>query len=286
MSTRGVKPRTRSRRADRQAATRGATTPRTVRPSADPAERHRLVTEFLPEIVWTATALGANDFFNPQWTAYTGLGLKESQGDGWMDALHPDDRAAVAGWWRACVAGTGIPVMRYRLRGRDGAYRWHLVRATAMRDTDGSVVRWVGNLVDIHDQVTTEARLEVSDARYRDLVEMSQDAIYIRSKGKFVFANAATARLFGVDDPGELMGKSPLEFVHPAFVAGLKKRWADLESRRMPLPPYELKLVRRDGSVLDVESIASIRRPPRGARRGARHLGTQGPAEKAGGPGL
>src|SRR5262249_3449418 len=136
-------------------------------------------------------------------------------------------------------------------------FRWHLVRATAMRDADGNIVRWVGNLVDIHDQVATENQLQVSDARYRDLVEMSQDAIYIRSRGKFVFANGATARLFGVTSPEDLIGKSPLDFVHRDFVAGLKKRWAELESRRKPLPPYELKLVRRDGSEIDVESIAS-----------------------------
>jgi PAS domain S-box-containing protein len=242
-----MKARARSPREDRAA----------LRDGVAPSDPHRLLTEFIPEIVWTATAEGANDFFNQQWTAYTGLSAGQGQGDGWMQALHPDDVEAVTAWWQECRAGLADPVMRYRLRKADGSFRWHLVRASAMRDARGSVVCWVGNLVDIHDQVSMETQLQVSDARYRDLVEMSQDAIYIRSGGKFVFANAATARLFGVAGPEELIGKSPLDFVHPDFVAGLKKRWAELESRRMPLPPYELKLVRRDGSVLDVESIAS-----------------------------
>ncbi|HWB45296.1 MAG TPA: PAS domain S-box protein, partial [Hyphomicrobiaceae bacterium] len=194
---------------------------------------------------------------NSQWTTYTGLTARESQGDGWMRALHPDDVAPVAAWWRSCVEGSGQPMMRYRLRAADGNHRWYQVQATAMRDADGKIMRWVGNLIDIHDQVTTEAQLKVVDARYRDLVEMSQDAIYIRSRGKFVFVNGATARLFGVASAADLIGKSPLDFVHPDFVAGLKKRWVELERRRRPLPPYELKLVRRDGSILDVESVAS-----------------------------
>jgi PAS domain S-box-containing protein len=260
MPTRDVKPRVRNRGARHatpsgaDAPTSGHATPR----RADPARRHRLLlTEFLPEIAWTATAEGANDFCNQRWTAYTGLSAKESRGDGWMRALHPDDRDDVVAWWRRCSQGIDEPVMRYRLRSEDGSFRWYLCRADAIRDASGKVIHWVGNLVDIHDQVSMEVELEVSDARYRDLVEMSQDAIYIRTRGRFVFANAATARLFGVESPEALIGKSPLDFVHPDFVAGLKKRWADLESRRKPLPPYELKLVRRDGSVIDVESIAS-----------------------------
>jgi PAS domain S-box-containing protein len=228
-----------------------------LRRAEEPPSLHRLMTEHLPEIVWTATARGANDFCNLQWTAYTGLSPQETQGDGWLDAVHPDDVDDVITWWKGCVEGTGVPVMRYRLRSAEGKYRWYLVRATAMRGATGEVVRWVGNLIDIHDQVTTETQLKVSDARYRDLVEMSQDAIYIRCDGKFVFANAATARLFGVESPSALAGKSPLDFVHPDFVSGLKRRWVDLEKARLPLPPYQLKLVRRDGSLLDVESIAS-----------------------------
>jgi PAS domain S-box-containing protein len=255
MPTRGLKVRAPTV-PDRRALASGAHGRRTAGPrrAADP---QRLLTEYIPEIVWTATAEGANDFCNQQWTVYTGLSPEQAQGDGWMQALHPEESPAVAAWWRECREGTADPVMRYRLRSADGSYRWHLVRATAMRDAGGKIVRWVGNLVDIHDQVAAETQLQVSDARYRDLVEMSQDAIYIRCGGKFIFANAATARLFGVAAPEALIGKSPLDFVHRDFVEGLKKRWAQLESNRKPLPPFELKLVRRDGSVLDVESIAS-----------------------------
>lgn len=261
MPTRGMKSRARThpvgQRVGPRAAGQVASRVTHLRAAQDSPVRHRVLAEYLPEIVWTATAEGGNDFCNQQWTAYTGLTLKESRGNGWMAALHPEEREEVAAWWHGCVNGTGAPVMRYRLRSAKGEYRWHLVRASAMRDDAGNVVRWVGNLIDIHDQVATETRLKTSDARYRDLVEMSQDAIYIRCGGKFVFANAATARLFGVAAPEALAGKSPLDFVHPDFVGGLKQRWLALDRHRTPLPPYQLKLVRSDGSILDVESIAS-----------------------------
>lgn len=248
MPTRGMKSRASTQPTDPRPPSRLRT---------DTPVRHGALAEYLPEIVWTATAEGANDFFNQQWPAYTGLSAQESQGDGWMKALHSEDLGDVQAWWRGCVDGSRIPVMRYRLRRADGEFRWHLARATAMRDASGNVVRWVGNLVDIHDQVVTEKQLKVSDARYRDLVEMSQDAIYIRCNDKFVFANPATARVFGFASPGELLGKSPLDFVHPDYVDGLMQRRQKLARRMTPLPPYQLKLIRLDGSVLDVESIAS-----------------------------
>ena len=108
--------------------------PAASRASALQADRERLLlTEFLPEIAWTTTAEGANDFCNQRWTAYTGLTAQESRGNGWTRALHTDDLDDVMAWWQGCVAGTNEPVMRYRLRAESGTFRWYLCRAEAMR---------------------------------------------------------------------------------------------------------------------------------------------------------
>jgi PAS domain S-box-containing protein len=215
------------------------------------------LTEFLPHIVWSATAGGANDFCNLQWSTYTGLSGEATRGDGWMAALHRDERPQVLEWWRRCLTGEGCRDIRYRLRRADGHYRWHLVRALPIQNAEGNIIKWIGNAIDIHDQVEAEAQLKASDAKYRDLVEMSQDAIYIRMGSRIVFANAATARIYGVSSPEELLGRSPLSFIHSDYIEALKKRWHELETKRKPLPPYEAKLIRGDGSVIDIESIAS-----------------------------
>lgn len=218
---------------------------------------HRFLTEFLPHIVWSAAPDGANDFCNLQWCEYTGLSAEATRGDGWSAALHPDERRHVLDWWRRCLTGEERRDIRYRLRRADGSYRWHLVRAMPIQSPAGKIIKWIGDAIDIHEQVEAEAKLQASDAKYRNLVEMSQDAIYIRSKGKFVFANAATARIYGVSSPEELLGRSPMDFAHPDYAEKLKRRWVELETRRKPLPPYQLKLIREDGSEIDIESIAS-----------------------------
>jgi PAS domain S-box-containing protein len=209
-------------------------------------------------MVWTAGPDGSVDFCNRYWTEYSGLMREESRGNGWMKALHPEDREHSRQWWDVAISGGTCRDVRYRLlRAADGDYRWHLGRATAVRDRAGAVLKWIVTAIDIHEQVLGEERLQASEARYRNLVELSRDAIYIRTEGRFVSANAATARLFGVASVDGLIGQPVAPFIHPDYFDVVQERMRKLDQEHCELPPLELKLVRRDGSVIDIESIAS-----------------------------
>ncbi len=91
----------------------------------------------------------------------------------------------------------------------------------------------------------------------RDVVELSQDAICVWCDGCFVFANRATARLFGFPSPENLIGVRILDYVHPDSIpvaqATLKKLLTDKER----LPPQEMKMIRTDGRIIDVEVVAT-----------------------------
>jgi len=93
---------------------------------------------------------------------------------------------------------------------------------------------------------------------YRDVVEMSQDAIYVWCDGCFVFANHATARILGVPSPQELIGRPVYDFIHPEFVDLAKSRMQELLDTGGPLSPREFKMVRADGGVIDVEAMATL----------------------------
>ena len=69
---------------------------------------------------------------------------------------------------------------------------------------------------DISRRKQMEEALRQSEERYRLLVDMSPDAIAIESEGQMVFANKAAAEMAGVDNPEELLGRSFLDFIHPA----------------------------------------------------------------------
>jgi PAS domain S-box-containing protein len=113
--------------------------------------RYRQVADAMPQIVWTAGADGGATYFNRRWFEYTGIKPDEAGPDAWQLVLHPDDLAnAVAVRDETLRSGETFEV-EYRLRARDGSYRWHLGRAVPVHDETGRIESWVGTATDIHD---------------------------------------------------------------------------------------------------------------------------------------
>ncbi len=117
----------------------------------------------MPQMAFIANQTGDITYFNKPWYEYT-KGIEGTEGWGWKDQPihHPDDLDLAIKRWTHSVK-TGEPYeIEYRLRRYDGVYRWHLGRATAMRDKDGHITRWIGTNTDIHDNKEIEARLSES----------------------------------------------------------------------------------------------------------------------------
>jgi PAS domain S-box-containing protein len=128
-------------------------------------DHYRFLAESIPQIVWTARPDGWLDYFNQRWFDYTGMTLEESQGSGWSSRLHPDDLPTCAEAWKNSVRSGEPYESEARLkRGRDGEYRWHLMRAMPMRDADGRVIKWFGTSTDIDDKKRVERVLRNSEA--------------------------------------------------------------------------------------------------------------------------
>ncbi|WP_298734448.1 chemotaxis protein CheB [uncultured Chitinophaga sp.] len=120
----------------------------------------QFVTNFMPQMVWATRTDGYVDFYNQQWYDYTGLSLEQSKGEGWLAALHPDDKVRTLELWKRSLQ-TGYPYeIEYRLKRSDDIYRWFLGRATPMRDDAGDIIKWFGTCTDIQDQKAAEKVLE------------------------------------------------------------------------------------------------------------------------------
>jgi diguanylate cyclase (GGDEF)-like protein/PAS domain S-box-containing protein len=116
--------------------------------------------EAVPEIIWTAEPDGADDYFNQNCFEYTGLTFEEIRGSGWKLMVHPEDvEACFAKWQKALRNGEPYEV-EYRLRRKDGVYRWFLGRANPIRDADGKIVKWFGTCTDIESQKQNQQLLE------------------------------------------------------------------------------------------------------------------------------
>lgn len=123
-----------------------------------------LIINTIPALAWSANPDGTADFINRPWLEYTGLTEEQARGWGWGAAIHPEDRDALVNYWQSCLI-SGTPVeAEARMRRFDGAYRWFLFRASALRDEAGKIVKWYGTNTDIDDRRHAESELRRSEA--------------------------------------------------------------------------------------------------------------------------
>ena len=137
--------------------------------SPDVGEREfHAIAQALPQIVWTATPDGTVDFASDGFFRLVGWQDRSLAGDAWLDALHPDDRAACLEAWQAAVAAGEPYATEFRLwRAADASWRWYRVAAGPVRDARGRIVKWYGTAVDVHERVQAEAALRSQNAGLR-----------------------------------------------------------------------------------------------------------------------
>ena len=129
--------------------------------------RFRTIADAMPQMVWSVLDDGTADYFNRQWSGFTGLPAASSEGLGWLDTLHPDDRAPVMARWRESAAAGRLYEAEYRMRHHSGEYRWVLARGLPVHDDAGAVLRWMGTCTDIHEHKLTRTQLEQNDVALR-----------------------------------------------------------------------------------------------------------------------
>ena len=130
------------------------------------AMRFRMLTQAIPNQVWTARVDGVIDWHNERMGNYLGRTNADAGADegGWSAITHPDDREAATQRWSAALESGDVYEAEFRIRRADGAYRWHLVRGVPERDFGGTVMRWVGTNTDIDDQKQAEHELQTAKA--------------------------------------------------------------------------------------------------------------------------
>lgn len=119
-------------------------------------EKFRAMAQTMPNHVWTADTNGGLDWLNDRLYEFTGLREGQLYGTDWTRVVHPDDfDASAAKWTHAIAQGIGYET-EFRIRKSDGAYRWHLVRASALHSETGELIGWVGTNTDIEDRKHVE----------------------------------------------------------------------------------------------------------------------------------
>ncbi|WP_425613487.1 PAS domain S-box protein [Anatilimnocola sp. NA78] len=170
---------------------------------------------------------GACKYLNPRWCELTGRSSMLGEGDGWVDCLHPDDREAVnIAFQRAVDTGTEFE-QEYRYLTPDGRTVWVYGTAVPIRDEQGQVTGFLGNVIDISDKKRALLELQSSEERFRRLADSAPVLIWTSTPaGHFSYCNSRWLHFTGRSYEQEL-GLGWLENVHPDDRVLCEQKYAD-----------------------------------------------------------
>jgi PAS domain S-box-containing protein len=126
--------------------------------------KFRVLADTMPQIVWSATPEGKQDYFNARWYEYTGIPIGSLDPIVTAAIIHPTELSDIAMAWRVALASGSPFQFECRLLRHDGVYRWHLTRVNLDRDANGSVSKWYGACTDIEEIVQAREVLQKSQA--------------------------------------------------------------------------------------------------------------------------
>ncbi len=224
-------------------------------------ERYQLAARGAGAGIWDWNLRTGKVYYSPRWKMIFGYEEHEigESVDDWASRLHPDERESIIKLQDDFLASTSLSgTAQYRLRHKDGSYRWIIAHGLVVRDADGKACRFVGSHSDITDRKQAEEALRQSEARYRALIESCPDpVVMVDLLGRFVFASQRAAEQHGILNPDELVGTQVADFFVESDRDRLKESFTRLLEDRVHRN-VKYKLLRTDGTKFDAEFSSAV----------------------------
>lgn len=210
-------------------------------------DRHGRITYFNRHAVrlWgrEPAPLESGDRYCGAWKLFSSAGLPIRKQDCWMAQGLRDGQQ---------LLGKEIVIER-----PDGSRAYGLANVSIWRDSSGEVAGAVNVIVDLTESKQQELVLRESEQRYRSLVEMADEAILILENDHICYCNRSGLAMLGARSLADLLGKPASEIFHPDDRAASLARRQSILKTQQPVKPRHFRLIRLDGTEVDIESSAS-----------------------------
>ncbi|MBK7348552.1 MAG: PAS domain S-box protein [Gemmatimonadetes bacterium] len=231
-------------------------------------ERYALAASSARAGVWDWNVVSGETLFSPQWKALLGYDDAELPNHvrTWEEALHPDDRERVFAEVRRHFEQRTPYVVEYRMRARDGGWRWCMVHGQAVWDAAGRPVRMAGATIDITGQKESEHRIRELEERFFRYAEQSSEVFWLAQvePERVLYVSPSFERIWG-HSPAALYADPHLWLATIAADdrPAVERAWHGLVSRGEE-GGYDLeyRITRADGRVRWIHDRATLVRDP------------------------
>ena len=160
----------------------------------------RQIVDAVPQHIFVLEPDGRFLYVNRRDLEYSGLTLKDVHAADYLDRIwHPGDWERL-GYDRAHAIAQGIPwEAEARLLGKDGQYRWFLIRLNPLRDEQGRIIRWYGTRTDIEDRKQAEEKVQQSEGELRQILNLTPQLVAVlEPDGRISYANEIMLQYTGL----------------------------------------------------------------------------------------
>ncbi len=215
-------------------------------------ENLSLIINSLPVLVWSARPDGSADFVNKSWLDYAGRPADQILEWGFLDLYHPDDIPSMVDIWKRDLEHSDHTVLKGRIRGADGNYRWFYFSGRKLVDANG-VVRWFGCNIDIEDLQRAEIALRDSEAALREsehklnliINTIPAMAWSCTPDGRLEYFNRNLIDYVGLPFD-EIVGFGFYRMFHPDDVEPMRAAWDEIVASKISRP-VDARIRRADG---------------------------------------
>ena len=221
-------------------------------------QRFRLIADKTPVLIWTSDTNKLCTYFNKSWLDFSGRSLEEELGNGWAEGVHPEDLKGCMDTYTRAFDRRQEFRMEYRLRRRDGEYRWVLDIGVPRFNQDGSFAGYIGTGFDVTERKHIEEELRKAEERFRLAAHVGKMVAYewdvetdvIKLSGEFT-------QMLEIEDGGYSTGQLIVTKVHPDDRERLVAEVASTSSEQPHLQDG-FRVLRSDGTVIWVERIGHV----------------------------
>jgi len=122
-------------------------------------QRYQTLARISPVGIFRTEPNGATTYVNPTWCTIAGLSADQALGDGWLAAVHPDDKERLSQGWQKSTQLHQESFSDYRFMRPDGTTAWVMGQAVPELDPEGQIIGYVGTITDITERKQAEEEI-------------------------------------------------------------------------------------------------------------------------------